>query len=565
MTRAPQVLDVNRSRGYCLGIDLGTTFVAAALCESAKPEMLTLGTRSVAVPAAVYLDEDGTLLCGEAAVHRSVSDPGRAARGFKRRLGDPTPVRMGGESRSSTELLAALLREVLRVATETEGAPPDRVMLTRPANWGPFRCEVFAEVARLAGLDEVDTVTEPEAAAVHYARSHKLADGRLVAVYDLGGGTFDVTVLHAGQARVELLGVPEGIERLGGLDFDDALFAHLDHVCDGALTALDTHDPQVAVTLARLGQDLVLAKEHLSVDAHATIPVFLPDRNFELRITRAVFEDLVRAHIESTIGALERTLRSARLAAADLDAVLLVGGSSRIPLVAEMLAEALGRPVVVDTHPKYAVALGASALATQASAAVPRVTRGTPPDPVGDRRPNTRVAARFAVAGLAVMGIASAGFLSRSAVPENPGLVAAAPLATCASDCSGNQHDGLPAGASDPISRCAAFSDMPPGCESGRPAELPLSGTRDNASTKSLPTRPRVVSPGPPPTALVKNSGESAAPGTKSVNDRTNTDKKDIEKTGVEKAGDKASAERKKSKGRKDSSQDSSALGLLPD
>jgi actin-like ATPase involved in cell morphogenesis len=353
--------------GYSLGVDLGTTFVAAAISRGGHPEMVTLGGRSVVIPSVVFLDEDGLLLCGEAAVRRSVSDPHRAALGFKRRLGNPTPVRMGGETRPAIELLAAMLGEVLRVVTDAECAPPARVLLTRPANWGPFRRELFAEVAHLAGLGETPTVTEPAAAATHYTATRELAGGQIVAVYDLGGGTFDVTVLRAHPEHMEILGVPEGIQRLGGIDFDEALFAHLDHESDGALTGLDPRDPPAAVALARVRQDCVLAKEHLSADRKTVIPVFLPERNFDVRVTRTQFEDLIRAHVESTIGAMERTLCSSQLSAADLDAVLLVGGSSRIPLVAEMLTEALHRPIVVDTHPKYAVALGAAALAAKSA------------------------------------------------------------------------------------------------------------------------------------------------------------------------------------------------------
>jgi ABC-type multidrug transport system ATPase subunit/pSer/pThr/pTyr-binding forkhead associated (FHA) protein/actin-like ATPase involved in cell morphogenesis len=353
--------------GYSLGVDLGTTFVAAAMSNGRQPEMVTLGGRAVVMPSAVYLAEDGRLLCGEPAVRQAVTNPGRVAQGFKRRLGDPTPLRIGEETRSATDLLSALLSEVLRVVAETEGEAPERVLLTHPANWGPFRRGVFEDVSIGAGLTDTLTVSEPEAAAAHYAVSKNLTEGQVVAVYDLGGGTFDVTVLRAHPDQVEILGVPEGIERLGGIDFDAALFNHLDHVSKGALTALDPKHPRAAVALARVRQDCVLAKESLSVDSEAVIPVFLPDRNFDVTVTRTQFEDLIRAHVESSIGALERTLRSAQVSPADLDAVLLVGGSSRIPLVTRMLTETVGRPVVVDTHPKYAVALGAAGLAAKAA------------------------------------------------------------------------------------------------------------------------------------------------------------------------------------------------------
>ncbi|WP_345602608.1 Hsp70 family protein [Pseudonocardia adelaidensis] len=344
-------------------MDLGTTFVAAALATDSGVEMFTLGDRTVVTPAVVYLREDGTLVSGDAAARRAVSSPDRIGREFKRRLGDPTPVMLGGTPYAVTVLLGTLLHDVLTRVTETEGTKPESVVLTHPANWGPFRRELFDEVPHVAGLTAPRMVTEPEAAAAHYAASRQLSDGEVIAVYDLGGGTFDATVLRKHPGGIEILGIPEGIERLGGVDFDESILSRVNYVAGGALSELDMSDPQTGVALARLSQDCVLAKEALSIDTETTIPVFLPNRHFDVRITRAEFEDMIRAPVESTIGTLIRTLRSAQVDPSQLTAVLLVGGSSRIPLVARMISEELGRPTVVDAHPKYAVALGAAALA----------------------------------------------------------------------------------------------------------------------------------------------------------------------------------------------------------
>jgi YVTN family beta-propeller protein len=349
--------------GYHLGVDLGTTFVAAALATDSRVEMFTLGDRTVVTPAVVYLREDGTLVSGDAAARRAVGNPDRVGREFKRRLGDPTPVVLGGTPYAVTALLGTLLHDVITRVTETEGAKPESVVLTHPANWGPFRRELFDEVPQLAGLTAPRTITEPEAAAAHYAASRNLSDGEIIAVYDLGGGTFDATVLRKHPGGIEILGVPEGIERLGGVDFDESIMSFVNYEAGGALTELDMSDPQTGIALARLRQDCVLAKEALSVDTETTIPVFLPSHHFDVRLTRAEFEDMIRAPVESTIGSLVRTLNSAQVDPTQLSAVLLVGGSSRIPLVSRMISEELGRPTVVDAHPKYAVALGAATLA----------------------------------------------------------------------------------------------------------------------------------------------------------------------------------------------------------
>ena len=354
---------------YSLGVDLGTTFVAAAVARGSRVEMFTLGDRTVVTPAVVYARDDGSLVTGEAANRRAVSSPERVGREFKRRLGDPTPVMLGGTPHAVTALLAALLKDTIAKVTETEGSPPANVVLTHPANWGPYRRELFEEVPQLAGVPQARMITEPEAAAAHYAAARHLGDGDTVAVYDLGGGTFDATVLRkrggADTAGIDILGSPEGIERLGGVDFDDAILAHINFSSGGALSELDLSNPQTGIALARLRQDCIAAKEALSVDTEAAVPVFLPNRHFDVRLTRGEFEDMIRAQIESTIGALTRTLRSARVEPTDLSAVLLVGGSSRIPLVAQMITAALNRPTLVDAHPKYAVALGAATLAAE--------------------------------------------------------------------------------------------------------------------------------------------------------------------------------------------------------
>jgi molecular chaperone DnaK (HSP70) len=333
--------------------------------------MVSLSAQSVVAPALVYVAEDGTISTGDAARRRAITEPDRVGREFKRRLGDPTPIKLGHESFAVTELLGALLCDVLRQVIRLEREPPEQVVLTHPANWGPFRRGLFEEIPAIAELSNAElgnadlsntvTITEPAAAAAHYAAARYLHDGQIVGVYDLGGGTFDATILRGGPDGVEILGHPEGIERLGGADFDESVLEYVNYSTGGALDALDMTDPHTARAVARLRQDCVLAKESLSHDTETTIPVLLPDRNFEVTLTRSEFESMVRGPIESTTQALVRTLRAAALEPSDLSAVLLVGGSSRIPLVAELVGQELGCRTLVDTHPKFTVALGAAA------------------------------------------------------------------------------------------------------------------------------------------------------------------------------------------------------------
>lgn len=247
--------------------------------------------------------------------------------------------------------------------------------MSHPANWGPYKRDLLDQVVRLADVVEpVIFTTEPEAAAAFYAQQQRIDPGAVVAVYDLGGGTFDATVLRKAHGpRFEILGQSEGIERLGGIDFDEAVFNHVSQALQGKLSELDEDDPTSIAAVARLREECVQAKEALSADTDVSIPVLLPNLATEIRLTRAELETMVRPALYSTIEALRRALRSAGVSPEQLHSVLLVGGSSRMPLVAQLVGAELGRPVAVDAHPKHAVALGAAWLASGAQAAAPGV------------------------------------------------------------------------------------------------------------------------------------------------------------------------------------------------
>ncbi|TCK26110.1 Hsp70 family protein [Pseudonocardia endophytica] len=363
--------------GYGLGVDLGTTFTAAAVERDGRVEMATLGDRTAAVPSVVLLRGDGTVLTGDAADRRAASEPDRVAREVKRRLGDPMPVLLGGAPQPVQELMAMQLRDVVRVVSEREGGAPDEVTLTHPANWGPYKKELFGQIPRRAGIDRVRMLTEPEAAAAHYASTERVPEGAVVAVYDLGGGTFDATVLRTSGEGFEILGTPEGIEGLGGIDFDEAVYAHVDRVLDGALSGLDPADIRATAAAIRLRHECVLAKEALSADTEATIPVLLPAVQTEVRLTRGEFETMIQPSVAATVEAMRRALRSAGVTPDELHTVLLVGGSSRIPAVARMVSAELGRPTSVDAHPKHAIALGAAQLSRRTG---PEAVDGGPAD-----------------------------------------------------------------------------------------------------------------------------------------------------------------------------------------
>ena len=364
---------------YSLGVDLGTTFVAAAVARPVGVAMVPLGDQSVVAPAVVAVRPDGSIVTGDAAERRAVSQPALVARSVRRRLGDPEPVRLGDVSYPVTTLLAAQLRDVVARAADREGEPADRVVLAHPTTWAPARRSRFEEVAHAAGVEAPTLVTDAEA-AVYHAAPGRLRTGGVLAVYDLGGGGFEATIVRTRPEGPEILGTPEGVDEFGGLDVDEAILSYVDDAVGGALARLDVDDARTAVALARLRHDCVLAKENLSLDTETVVPVFLPGRHFEIKLNRTTLDQILRSRVDSTVDALSRAVRSAGLTAADVDAVLLIGGSSRIPLVLETVTREFGRPLLEGVHPVHAVALGAAALA---AVPVPAVQSGWSVNPVG--------------------------------------------------------------------------------------------------------------------------------------------------------------------------------------
>jgi molecular chaperone DnaK (HSP70) len=279
----------------------------------------------------VLMRQDGPVLTGDAAQRRAPNDPDRVAREFKRRLGDPAPLILGGVPHSIASVLATLLGSVVGKVAEREGGPADRLVLTHPANWGPYKRELFESVPRLAEVGNVSMVTEPEAAAAHYATQSRVPTGAVVAVYDFGGGTFDATVLRKIDSGFEILGTPEGVEGLGGVDFDEAVYAHVDRSLGGRLGKLDPADPKVSAALVRLRAECVLAKEALSADTETTIPVLIGDLQEEVRLTRPELEEMIRPLVAQTVSSLRRALASASVEPDDVTTILLVGGPPARP------------------------------------------------------------------------------------------------------------------------------------------------------------------------------------------------------------------------------------------
>lgn len=466
---------------YRLGIDFGTTFTAAAVHRDGEQaaELVPLGDNKPAAASVIFVAQDGSLVMGDAAVRRAVTDPDRVVREVKRRIGDQTPVLVAGEPIDAHTLAACFVRWVVDRVTEREGTPPAGMALTHPASWGRHKCALLTEAIAAQGIGTVTLVSEPAAAAVAYTASQHVEPGSAIGVYDLGGGTFDAAIVRQLEGGgFELVGRPEGLESLGGIDFDESVFEHVRAVVGTQWTELDFADPMVRTAAATLRRECTEAKEALSSDTEVTIPVMLPGVSTRVRMVRTEFEQLIEPAIAATVDALRQVCASAGMADGDLSAVLLVGGSSRIPLVAQRVSAAFDRPVTVDSDPKAVVASGAALSIAPIDEVAERTVVALP---VGPPRP---------------------AFRSRRVVTISVGIVAC--LAALVVTASAVGSDLQPEGAADPIatdSTREVVDRVPVGAQEEDEVD-PWTGEPYQETTPPGPTRPGAKPAAATPVAL---------------------------------------------------------------
>ena len=345
---------------WTLAIDFGTTATAAAIYDG-DAELIHVDGMA-RLPSLVLMGTDGEPVCGTAAERQAAGAPERVERTPKRRLGDRMLL-LGDQAVDPVDLVAAVLRKVADEARRRQGGTdPGQVVLTHPAAWVGARLAALRDAARRAELGEVTLLPEPVAAAVHLA-DDRIETGDHVAVYDLGGGTFDAAILRRTTTGFEPVGAPGGDEHLGGEDFDELLY-------DAVGEVLAARDPERWELLrasdertwvranAALRDEVRAAKEALSSTPEYTI--YVPSLDQEVRVTREEVEELVRPSLERSVDELVATVERAGLRLADVKAVYLVGGSSRIPLASRLISERTGLVPLTWGDPKAAVALGAA-------------------------------------------------------------------------------------------------------------------------------------------------------------------------------------------------------------
>ncbi len=453
---------------WVLAIDFGTSYtVAAVKVDDRPPEVIEVGGER-RIPSVVLVDGDNDILVGRPADDLAVTHPGNALRAIKNRLGDPTPVILGGRPYQVVNLVAALLRDAYTQVLQQMGEPPAQVRLTHPATWSQPRLNRLLEAAAKAGLPRPVLVPEPVAAALSFAAEVGVDEGQHIVVYDLGGGTFDTAVVARVDGELTIVGRPIGDQNIGGELFDELLVNHIGEqldpeVWDSILIGDDMLWQQVGVALRNEARK---AKEALSSHPYVNVIVPLPTAGlWQTRLTRDTFDELVRPFVAETITLLRRCVDEAGVEATELAGISLVGGSSRSPIVEQMVKEAYPEvPVSRRGDPKAAVAAGA----TRATGSV-----------VMDAPARAEAITHDAAAGTAVQAV-------RLATPSGDPSVAAPPA--------------------DAVSTPAGPTSLPPPPPQSWPpaaasaAAVPVATTSaESAANVPRRTRPAAHSTGPRP------------------------------------------------------------------
>jgi actin-like ATPase involved in cell morphogenesis len=344
---------------YAVAFDLGTTFSSAAVFCDGSVEMVSFD-EGTAVASAVALDDDGLVEFGATALRRLVPTPERVVTEFKRRVGSPDPILVGSARFPAEELMALHLRHLLDQIEAERGEPAAGLTVCHPAMWSAYKCNLLAQAIGRVTDVPLSLISEPAAAATWYAQKNTVKPGETIGVYDLGGGTFDIALMRRSDDGFDFVGDPSGHERLGGIDFDDVVLGHVESALGDRLDGLAFDEPAVAAAYAQLETECIRAKVALSSATDVSIPVLIPGVFTTVRLTRVEFEELIRERVDYSVEVFRHVLDIAGLAPSDLTTVLLVGGSSRIPLIAESLRASLQVTTSVDAHPKHAIALGAA-------------------------------------------------------------------------------------------------------------------------------------------------------------------------------------------------------------
>lgn len=347
--------------GKVIGIDLGTTNSCVSVLEGGEPTVITNAEGTRTTPSVVAFTDKGERLVGETAKRQAITNPERTIASIKRHMGENYTVDIDGKKYTPQDISAMILSKLKADAESYLGEKVDEAVITVPAYFSDAQKQATKDAGKIAGLDVKRIINEPTAASLAYGLD-KTEGSQKILVYDLGGGTFDVSVLELGDGVFEVLAT-NGDTHLGGDDFDNAL---LDFLADSFQKEhnIDLRTDKMATQ--RLKEAAEKAKKELS--SAQTTKVNLPfitvsqagPLHMDMDVTRARFEQLTKGLVDKTIEPINKAMADAGVTAADLSKVILVGGSTRIPAVQEAVKNITGKEPFKGINPDECVAVGAA-------------------------------------------------------------------------------------------------------------------------------------------------------------------------------------------------------------
>ena len=343
-----------------IGIDLGTTNSVVAVMEGGKPTVIANAEGSRTTPSIVGFSKTGEKLVGQLAKRQAILNPDKTIASIKRHMGDDYKVNIDGKDYTPQEISAMILRKLADDASAYLGEKVTSAVITVPAYFNDAQRQATKDAGRIAGLDVLRIVNEPTAAALAYGLEKEKSEK--VLVFDLGGGTFDVSILEIGDGVHEVLST-SGDTHLGGDDFDQKV---MDWICDEfqKQEGIDLRGDKQA--MQRVKEAAEKAKIELSsvMETSISLPFITADANgpkhLELSLTRAKFEDLCRDLLNRCKTPVENALKDAGVSKSDINEVVLVGGSTRIPAVQQLVKEYTGKEPNQSVNPDEVVAVGAA-------------------------------------------------------------------------------------------------------------------------------------------------------------------------------------------------------------
>ncbi len=349
--------------GKIIGIDLGTTNSCVAIMEGGEPAVITNAEGSRTTPSVVGFTKDGERLVGQVAKRQAVANPDNTIRSIKSKMGENTTVNAGGKTYTPPEISAMILSKLKADAEKYLGESVTEAVITVPAYFNDSQRQATKDAGKIAGLDVKRIINEPTAAALAYGLD-KVQDqeGQKILVYDLGGGTFDISVLEIADGVFQVLATG-GNTHLGGDNFDEVIINYLVDEFKKS-DGIDLSKDKMA--MQRLKEAAEKTKIELSslTQSSVSLPFISADatgpKHMEINVTRAKFESMIEDYINETIDLTKKALADSKLTVNDVAKIIMVGGSTRIPIVIEKVEKYIGKKPFTGINPDECVAVGAA-------------------------------------------------------------------------------------------------------------------------------------------------------------------------------------------------------------